>query len=336
MERDLFQVSSQTAVPKYQQLINSILQAIEHRELVKGDQLPSINSLKKKYAVSQDTVLAAYKELKARGIISSQVGKGYYIASTRPNQKKKIFVLFDRLTSYKEVLYQSFRDEIGADVSVEIFFHHFNETVFKRLVEDANGQYTSFVIMPILKPSCIEALARLPKKQVYILDQGGGTLGKEYASVCQDFRTDLNEGLTKGIPLLRKYTELRLVTSDHRTHFKDIMHSFIEFCKHNSIEGEVIQDLKGEVVKRGQAYIVINDQVLVELVKRVRETGLTLGKDVGIISYNDTPLKEVVAEGITVISTDFAEMGKTVAKLIKTRTKQHLLNASELIIRNSL
>ena len=100
-------------------------------------------------------------------------------------------------------------------------------------------------------------------------------MGKQYSSVCQDFKTDLYDGLTKGIPLLKKYSELRLVTSDHRSHFKDIMHSFNKFCEDNSLQGEIIQDLEGEVVRSGQVYIVISDHVLVELVKRVRETGLT-------------------------------------------------------------
>ncbi|WP_185965281.1 hypothetical protein [Flavobacterium franklandianum] len=37
-------------------------------------------------------------------------------------------------------------------------------------------------------------------------------------------------------------------------------------------------------------------------------------KDVGVISYNETPLKALL--GITVISTDFKGMGEAAAKII--------------------
>ena len=332
----MIRLNSQSSVPKYQQLINSIIEAIDHRELVKGDQLPSINHLIKKYSVSQDTVLTAYKELKARGIISSQVGKGYYVASNKPNQKERIFVLFDSLTSYKEVLFESFLNELGSNVSVEIFFHHYNEVIFKRLIEDAAGQYTSFVIMPILKPSCTTILSKLPRKQVYILDQGGSSIGQDFPSVCQDFATDLYNALEKGIHLIRKYAELRLVISDQRRHLKEIIKSFRAFCHDFSINGEVISTIHEQSIKKGQVYIVISDKELVRLVKKVKDTELILGQDIGIISYNDTPLKEVVADGITVVSTKFAEMGVTIARMIKNKSKKHILNPYELIIRNSL
>ena len=36
---------------------------------------------------------------------------------------------------------------------------------------------------------------------------------------------------------------------------------------------------------------------------------LVIGKQVGIISYNETPLKKIILNGITTISTDFEAMG---------------------------
>lgn len=52
-------------------------------------------------------------------------------------------------------------------------------------------------------------------------------------------------------------------------------------------------------------YILPNDNDLVHLLKAAKTQKLIVGEDIGVISYNDTPLKEVVAEGITTISTDF-------------------------------
>lgn len=73
---------------------------------------------------------------------------------------------------------------------------------------------------------------------------------------------------------------------------------------------------------------------LVNLVRQIREKKLTLGKDIGIISYNDTPLKELL--GITVISTHFKAMGETAAYMILKNKKEKVKNVFEYIERNSV
>jgi DNA-binding LacI/PurR family transcriptional regulator len=66
------------------------------------------------------------------------------------------------------------------------------------------------------------------------------------------------------------------------------------------------------------------------------EKNLKLGQDLGIVSFNDTTLKEVVAGGITTISTDFNLMGQTLARMIQDRSSGKIRNQSALIRRNSL
>ena len=47
-----------------------------------------------------------------------------------------------------------------------------------------------------------------------------------------------------------------------------------------------------------------------KVVEKGKHQKLKIGADFGIISYNETPLKKVVENGITAISTDFDAMGK--------------------------
>ena len=89
-------------------------------------------------------------------------------------------------------------------------------------------------------------------------------------------------------------------------------------------------------MKTGEVYFVPSDRNLVRLVKMAAEKKLQLGKDVGIVSFNDTVLKEVVAGGITTISTDFQQMGQTLARMIQERSAEKIRNHSSLIQRNSL
>jgi DNA-binding LacI/PurR family transcriptional regulator len=74
----------------------------------------------------------------------------------------------------------------------------------------------------------------------------------------------------------------------------------------------------------------------VSVIEKSKLQNLKLGSDYGIISYNETPLKKVVENGITTISTNFEVMGKLLAQMILKGKKEQIENKSALIIRNSL
>ena len=114
---DLINISESSGIAKYKQIVASIITAIGEGELQLGDKIPSLNTLTSQYNLSQDTVLTAYNELKHRGIISSSVGKGYFIAKTDITERHNIFLLLDKMTAYKEVLYDSIK-KFAADKAV--------------------------------------------------------------------------------------------------------------------------------------------------------------------------------------------------------------------------
>lgn len=75
---------------------------------------------------------------------------------------------------------------------------------------------------------------------------------------------------------------------------------------------------------------------LVSIVKYSRKKGLKIGKDIGVLSFNDTPLKEVLEDGISVISTNFARMGSLAAELILEKRRLKVRNEFIFIRRKSL
>jgi DNA-binding LacI/PurR family transcriptional regulator len=46
-----------------------------------------------------------------------------------------------------------------------------------------------------------------------------------------------------------------------------------------------------------------------------------LGEDIGFISHNDDIVKEIIFDGVTTFSTDFAAMGKKAAEFVLDRKK---------------
>lgn len=62
------------------------------------------------------------------------------------------------------------------------------------------------------------------------------------------------------------------------------------------------------ILKKGDLFITVEDEDLVTLINLIRDCDFKIGEDVGVISYNETPLKELL--GITVISTAFQQLKK--------------------------
>ena len=337
MPSGIFKVDNESGTPKYKQLINSLLQSVDKGVVTVGDRLPSINSICKEFALSRDTVLVAFNELKVRGVISSVPGKGYYLASVSTQFKKNIFLLFEEFNVFKEILYNSFIENLNDKASVDIYFHHFNRSVFKELIENNNGKYTTYVIMPAKFNDAYSVLKDLPQDQVYMLDQTNATLKKHYPAVYQNFEQDVFNALQSGVDLLEKYSKIYFVYPGGKEPIGQLK-GFKKFAGsyHDKWELEVINTLENHQIQSGNVYIVPNDIDLVTLVKEAKKANLTIGKELGIISYNDTPLKEVVADGITTISTDFKEMGKILAEMVLNSKNELIENKSNLIRRKSL
>lgn len=327
-------VQNNIGLPKYKQIILSIERAIEDGKLLKGDRLPSVNKVCLAFSLSRDTVLQSYDELKKRGIIYAIPGKGYYVKSVETTIKQRIFLLFDELNIFKEDIYNSFLKNIGKNVQVDIFFHHFNVKVFQKLINDSNGNYTKYIIMPTDLNDIVDSVKTLPVNEVIILDQTNPEL-KLYPAIYQNHKKDIFEGLLKGKTRINKYKKLILIFPGFREPL-GMKLGFEDFCAEYNFEHEIITEFTGREITAGDLYIIPNDRDLVNVIENARMQNLKLGNDFGIISYNETPLKKIVANGITTISTHFEAMGKILAEMVLKGNKEQIENKSSIIMRNSL
>lgn len=334
MSKKIIHIDSGSSRPKYRQIIDSVIQAIEKKFILKGEKIPSINEICADFNLSRDTVMLAFSEMKARGILLSQPGKGYYVASTDIRHEEKIFVLFDELNAFKEDLYNSLISNLKGKASVDLYFHHFNQKVFKNLIMESAGNYTSYVIMPATFDSTCHLISKLPGDKVYILDRYKSDL-TDYPIIYQDFENDFYDALVSGKDLLKKYRKLIFVHPGGKEPEQRVA-GFERFCVENGYPHEVVRSLNGIRPGLYEAYFLISDRDLVEMVKAAKEYEYRPGENLGIVSFNDTMLKEVVADGITTISTDFVEMGKTLAGMLLSRKGETVKNPSRMIIRKSL
>ncbi len=330
----IININNQSAQPKYKQIVLSIEMAIAEKRLKREDKLPSVNKVSLEFSISRDTVLLAYDELKKRGIIYAVLGKGYYVKSVEFTLEQRIFLLFDELNAFKEDLYTSFLYHVNKNFQIDIFFHHFNLEMFKKLVGESKGNYSKYIIMPSNLEIPVEVVKSLPFNDTYILDQTN-EMFKAFPAVYQDFVTDMYDALTLGLDKVKKYSELILIFPGEKEPV-GMVDGFVKFCAENSCDYQVVSSFESDLIKDGSLFIIPNDRHLVNVIEQAKLQNLVLGLDYGIISYNDTSLKKVVENGITTISTDFNEMGKILAHMINTNSKLRIKNNSKLIMRNSI
>src|SRR6478735_808274 len=135
-----------SATPKYLQLANCIIKAISAGVLKENDVLPSINELSFEFEISRDTAEKGYKHLKKNGILGSVPGKGYYVKSVELNQKLKIFLLFNKLSPHKKIIYDAFVESLGDMAAIDFYIYNNDFHVFKKLITRQNQDYTHYVI----------------------------------------------------------------------------------------------------------------------------------------------------------------------------------------------
>jgi DNA-binding transcriptional regulator YhcF (GntR family) len=331
---DLIQIDPSLTTPVYKQIVQSISRNIDNGVLVKDDMLPSVNQISAEFSLARGSVFTAYNELRSSGIIDSIPGKGYYVLSTETRQKKKIFLLFSTFTPYKEILYNALLQHLPETCALDIYFHHHSIRMFENLIREQSAYYNTYVIMPEVNDNTAAILAKLDHKHTFLLDVGLKEYRDEYPGVYQNFEKDIFSILIDSEQLVRKYKRLILLFPEGlRT--RDIISGFQKFSKRKIIPTEVRSTVKGEEIQKGDAFIVIDDNNLVDIIQCARKGDWQLGKDIGVISYNETPLKSVMGNGITTITTDFTAMGKAMAEMVVSGKREVVENPFVIIDRKS-
>src|SRR6187402_2518781 len=114
----LIQLDERSVTPKYLQLAHSIIFAIENGKLGENYPLPSINDLSYELDISRDTAEKSYKYLKQVGVIVSVPGKGYFIKKTDIQARLKVFLLFNKLSAHKKIVYDAFVAKLGEETVI--------------------------------------------------------------------------------------------------------------------------------------------------------------------------------------------------------------------------
>ena len=211
---------------------------------------------------------------------------------------------------------------------------HYNVRLLKTLIEDNQEQFGRFIITPFEHPDMQKLLKAVdPKKLLFVLRDVPSV---PCSRISQDFGEQTFRALGQVAGKIKKYKKLVLIASAALAHPRSIADAVRRYCGATGIAYAEAGSLAGVTISKGDAFLVVDDNALVEIIIRAKQLNLRPGTDIGIISYNDTPAKQVMADGITTISADFAYMGKKAAEWLLSKKQVEEIVSAQAIIRESL
>jgi len=334
---DIFQYIDldESTKSKKEAIVQGILDAISNHAIAKGDPLPSVNKLIQRLGVARMTVVKALNILKERGIIVSEDKVGYFVRDINVKRELKVFLFLTGFYSFHETLYNSIVESINSqDITIDLYFHHCNPRIFKSVLSENLGSYGLYLTTGFDDPQVRSAINRIPPKKLLQIIRP--PLLEGISSITQDFYSGLKRSLEKLKERLSNYEKFILIFASRKGHPEEIKSAFTEFCTENGIEFQIEKKVNQQLISKGTAFWVIEDSDLISLIKMGEELKLKLGSELGILSYNETPMKEIIRNGITVVSIDFEKLGQSISRFIANPKPTTEIFIPEVIIRNSL
>lgn len=322
---------------KVQQLINELLRVI-NTDFNKGDLLPSVNQLSKQLGISRDTVFKAYSELKKQNVVNSTPTKGYFVS----HKVNKILMVLDFYSPFKDIVYREFEKTIGNEYTVDLVFHHYNNKVFNSVITENLSRYNYFIVMNIDTTDFIfsDSLKKIDPSKLLLLDipieDWNGLNPDNYNYVWQDFNRSVYKALIGLYDQVKKYRTFKLIYPKHLQHPASILRAYYKVCDEMGKPPIIIENRENIKIDKGDAFFILRETDLYEILCTCKNIGLDIGNEVGILAYNDIPLYEFVSCGITVISANFKLMGNKAAEFVKNGNKTKEVIATDVILRDSL
>ncbi len=331
----IIELKQDHGLSKHDRLVQGVIGAIDGGVLQIGDKLPSINMMVREIGYARKTIVKAYEELKDRGLVESKKLQGYYIISQETNVTLRVALLLFAFQSFQEDFYNTFRKELGNRYQIDVFFHHNNKSIFETIISNIQGKYGMCVVAPIQDSSITPLLQSISSQKLLLVDRFL-FLGPEYCFVSQEFEKATYEKLVDLLPEIQKYKRIVLIDDKASYSPTGIQSAFQRFLSDYGIEGMAEWEHHSGTIEKGVLYFIKSDSTLWRFLKECVEKEYVLGKDLGILSFDDNVMKQIAFGGITTLSTDFNKMAKIAANHIKEGEMVQTILPLNLFRRSSL
>ncbi len=289
-----------------------------------GMKVPSLNVMSGILGISKETVYKAYDALIKLGILVSRHGKGYYVSAPVEEGGLSVLILLSEINPNMSTILSSFMERVGDEVKVTVRFHNQNPETLKDCIKSEFGKYDYYLIFPhfpedvLSQEQTAAILRRLPPEKLIVMDRFlpgmGVDCGMSYQYIPGDIQTCMEELVAR----FRHYNRLRSLPIYTSLYGNEIDDALRQFCFRRHIPFEVA-DPENLSIYKGDVFFIYGcslGHAFVSLNEIIRASRLKVGEDVGIICYDDFQINEILFDGLTTLSTDYAKMGREAAEMI--------------------
>lgn len=322
----IIDIKVEDRIPIYKQLIEHFETEIISGDLKQGESIPSMNELAEHLKISKETVKKTYGILCQRGLLEARQGKGFFVASRSKSNRLRILILVDSLSPYRQAFINAFSEKMGKNAEITILLHNQDVELLRFFLDKSLGKFDYYIVTPHfsskeqIHAEAIKQLSRIPNRQLILADNWDRDLQGNYGAVYQDYEHDAVDSLKGALPEIRMYPCFDVFRMSNSLYGGIIQDSIREFCKENSIKVKFHKNISPDDIHDCQLCLFLNsqaDETLFTINRIVEQKKLKIGSDIKIISYNETPICELVLGGLSTISSDFSEMGRMCAEMIK-------------------
>lgn len=326
-------------LPKYQQFTNMLIEKIHRGEFKKGERLPSLLDSSATYGLSRDTVIKAYKNLYDQGFLTSIYRKGYFVSLPSTGKPgKKVLMATSEMNSANFLFYRQLSntmEENGIQCDFKVYYNDLDRLA--HFVDEAVGNYHTYIVDPQLHSK--EKILGLFKNKVaddgiILLNDGNANDEPDKRQILFNIEEDFSNSLKYLNDRLNKYKELNLVLPSQEYFPYKLINGFFNYCDLTCKTGHILEEVKE--VKKGNAYIVMDEKSLFGFMNGVCQDQTTLGQDVGLLALFERPYLQYMTKKVSSLNWFNKALIECIVSAIKTNSNWCVRAEVELNVRESL
>jgi GntR family transcriptional regulator, arabinose operon transcriptional repressor len=353
-------------VPKYMQVKQEI-QAWFHSGMMKpGDLMPSENELAERFGVSRQTVRQAFGELEGEGWLSRIQGKGTFVSApqTGPSESVRTVGLITtyisdyifphivrgaeaalRSKGYRLLLSSTDNDKLREREALEMMLGQPLSGLIIEPTKSAEGNpnldlYLALEYRGIPYIMLNEQYPELDGPCLKTDDVLGGALSVRHLlelgheRIAGFFKMDDIQGVNRLKGFRQAYREKGLAIQPELV---------VQYAteEKGTKPLEAAMQLLSREAGRPTAFVCYNDELAVQLMEIIRQSGLSVPEDVAVVGFDDSSLATATETKLTTLTHPKSLMGQEAVELLlrmiggKTAKPKGKLYTPELIVRSS-
>ncbi|NHN33465.1 GntR family transcriptional regulator [Paenibacillus agricola] len=355
-------------VPKYIQLKQEIMGWLQGSRILPNERMPTEHEIAEQFKMSRQTVRQALGELEQEGWLYRVQGSGTYVAEAAPKSEREIQTIgvlttyisdyifpsivrgaesIFRAKGYRMLLSSTDNDKARERESLQMLLAHPLAGIIIEPTRSAEGNpnldfYLSLEYRNIPFLMINERYMEMDCPCIKMDDEAGGFKAVDHLvalghrRIAGFFKMDDLQGVNRMKGFIRAHHERQIPL------LPDAVIHYVTEEKYTK-PYEAALTLLAKEQDRPTAFVCYNDELAVQLIAAIRESGLTVPGDISVVGYDDSTLATAMEVKLTTLAHPKLDLGiqaaETIIDMIEHKgeyaTERTKILVPELIIRES-